>query len=107
MAEVAGVLLDHVHHDDTELDSSPARVAARDTEVRYLGDPAGSEVHLLPPCPPSVGNDVRVGDSPVPVSVTVLRSAVAPRRLLAGHHLPEPMPLDVGEMADQTEKRHR
>ena len=106
VAEVAGVLLDHVEYHLAQRDGGAVLHGAADGEVRRAGDELLCESDLLTPGPPGVGHRRRISHRPRPVSVLGIIGPVQRRRVGPGHHPPEPVALHVGHMADQAEQRH-
>lgn len=107
MATVAGILLDHVHE---HLAYSDLLVligeAHRRPEIPESFDALFGISDLLTPCIPCVVNDCRISACAVEVGVMVLGGAVAAWRILARKDLAEPVPLNVGHVTDEAQKRY-
>src|ERR1700734_1224212 len=69
VAEVAGVLLDHVEYHLAQRDGGAVFHRAADGEVRRAGDELLRISDLLTPGPPSVGHYRRISHRPRPISV--------------------------------------
>jgi hypothetical protein len=107
MATVAGILRDHVYEHLAYRDLVfLVGEAHRRPEVPESLDGLLGVSDLLAPRIPRIVNDGRISACAVEVGVTVLGRAIAAWRILAREDLAEPVPLDVGHVTDEAQKRH-
>lgn len=79
---------------------------AGDVEARCVGDDPIRELDLVSPRRPCSLDLAGIGGSVVEVAVWVVVRAVVPGELSAGDDVAEPVPFDLGHVAQQAEERH-
>ena len=106
MAVVAGILLDHVDQELPQRHRLAGAVAPDEAELGVTDELLG-EGHFVVPCSPGVVDDRLIGHGAVEVAVGLGVGLVASGYALVREPLPEPLALDIGHMAHQTEQRKR
>ena len=106
MAEVAGVLLDHVEYHLAQRDGRAVLHRSADGEVGRAGGELLREGDLFVPGAPGAGHHRRICHRARPVGVLDVVGPVQRRRVGLSHHPPEPVALHVGHVADQAEQGH-
>ena len=103
MAVVAGVLLDHVDQELPQRDRLPGAVTPDEAEIGVTSELLG-EGDLVVPCSPGILNNRLIGHGAVEVTIGLDVGLVASGYVLAREPLPEPLPLDIGHVAHQTQQ---
>ena len=100
VAVVAGVLLEDVDQDLPQFRA----VLAGDVQIGCVGNELLREVDLGTPVVPGFLDNGGIGHGAVEVLVRLVVREVDPAQVLAGHHLPKPGPLGLGDVPDQPEQ---
>src|SRR6476469_2664482 len=103
---VTGVLLDEVDEDLAQVDRV-RRVEADEVERLRVGHEGVAVGRLLAPASPGLRDDGVLADGTGEVGVAVVGPAIEVGRVLPGHDAPPPRLLDLGQVAHESEQRHR